>query len=504
MQTGGATVAFKEPGCSVNHPNTIVDASAKTFLLDDDLFIFGMERIHGRLLKRYGKVVSTDATHAVFSYGNIKLIVVMVTSFSSNIVVRERGFPVAFALTTSEREDVHKAIVAHLRAAVPDWEPELLMSDMAFAAYNAWKAFFPNLRWLWCVFHVWQAWIRRLKQLQRPDGVERDDWSRLKGSLIKAIKELISPKQEHSFTPEHFEKTCDLIVRLMWLHGLDETADCFEGYVKNASRWAPFERRAAVLEVFGSWKRMPMLAMSNNPLEAFFGVVKYTLLDGKSGRTVVAFLEIWRLYEGRLFSNMTKCHFVDDLDMGDTLLPNPDTDAINPFEVEEEGEGAAGEDGFEERLHESVEDAEVDDESGSQQATDGGLMDFEASRALLDRKTLEKERELLVMEIKTAVGIAGKLLEDGFEDAKVIRGFRQSLSTASLLGNAVLDPYTSTVSTLPRSSSEVPFFRQSLNFGSATPQALIEHPSSSAVEQGTAPESSGADYALLQKSKRRK
>jgi hypothetical protein len=184
LREAGATVAFKEPGCSVDHPRTILDGSAKTFLQNDDLFIFVTTKLQGRLLKRYGKMVSTDGTHAVFSYGSIKLIVVMVTSFSSAAGVRERGFPVAFALTTSEREDVHKAIVAHLLAAVPEWMPELLMTDMAFSAFNAWRTFFPNLRWLWCVFHVWQAWIRRLKRMQRPDGVSRDDFSVLKGFLI--------------------------------------------------------------------------------------------------------------------------------------------------------------------------------------------------------------------------------------------------------------------------------------------------------------------------------
>jgi MULE transposase domain len=94
-------------------------------------------------------------------------------------------------MTTSEREDVHKAIVCCLREAVPVWVPELLMTDMAFSAYNAWKSFFPELKWLWCVFHLWQAWIKRLKQAQRPDALSKNDWSILKRQLIRAIKELI-------------------------------------------------------------------------------------------------------------------------------------------------------------------------------------------------------------------------------------------------------------------------------------------------------------------------
>jgi hypothetical protein len=93
-QADGATIAFKEAGNSVNHPRSILSDSLKAFLKDDDLFIFLMTALQKRLLAKYGKVVAADGTHCVLSYGAIKLIVVLVTSFTSaNDNVKDKGFP---------------------------------------------------------------------------------------------------------------------------------------------------------------------------------------------------------------------------------------------------------------------------------------------------------------------------------------------------------------------------------------------------------------------------
>jgi hypothetical protein len=92
------------------------------------------------------KLVSSDGTHVVFSCNNLKLIIVLVSSTVDDVTVKERGFPIAAVIATSECEDIQKAIIAHIKEAVgPEWQPSLLMTDMALSAINAWKHFFQGL-----------------------------------------------------------------------------------------------------------------------------------------------------------------------------------------------------------------------------------------------------------------------------------------------------------------------------------------------------------------------
>ena len=174
----GAIIAFKPPGYSTSDSRVILPESLKPLLTKDDLFIFLMTPLQKALLREFGVMVATDGTHSVFSYNNIKLISVHVTSFQpGQTSVTERGFPVAIVLVTSERESIHTCIASILSASVPEWKPRLLMTDMAFSAYNGWSKLFPDLKWLWCVFHVWQAWIRRLRSMPNGGGFDKDTWS---------------------------------------------------------------------------------------------------------------------------------------------------------------------------------------------------------------------------------------------------------------------------------------------------------------------------------------
>jgi hypothetical protein len=222
-------------------------------LRKDDLFIFLMTPLQKTLLKEFGSMVATDGTHSVFAYNNIKLISVHVTSFKPGDArgnPKERGFPIAIVLTVSEREEIHKAIATMLRSAVPEWMPELLMTDMAFSAFNGWSTLFPSLSWLWCVFHVWQAWIRRLRSMPNSGGFDKDVWSHLKGLLIKEVKELICSKSEVSGAD--FEQRATLIGQLLHALGATEIAGVWETYVSRRERWAQHERRAIIARIFGA------------------------------------------------------------------------------------------------------------------------------------------------------------------------------------------------------------------------------------------------------------
>ena len=307
LKSKGGNIAFKLPGQEASSCSMLADA-AKKHLQKNDLFIMVQSQDQARLLELFPGCIGTDGTHRVLSYHNAKLITVNVTSYGK-AGVTERGFPVAFVITTSEREEIHLAIIAQIQAAQkPDWAPKLLMSDMAFAAFNAWVKVFPELRWLFCVFHVWQAWIKKLKQATRPDGVEltQAEFSHLKGQLIREIKDLISPGQGVTLSWDDFNKRAELVRKLLWAFRLSDLATSWEQYLGRKDKWAPPARREAVDHAFGEGSPLPMLAVSNNSVERFFGVLKYILLEGKSALTISALLQVWILYGARIRINAVR------------------------------------------------------------------------------------------------------------------------------------------------------------------------------------------------------
>jgi hypothetical protein len=312
-QAEGDTVIFKPPGLSVDHPSVILHEDARPYVKTADCLFLVMSKVQREVLAALGIMVATDGTHAIFSYTNVKIIAVTVTSFKPGTKLRERGFPVALAMTNSEREDIQRAVVITLRRAVPEWKPKLLMTDMAFSAFNAWSAEFPDLVWLWCVFHVWQAWIRRLKNVSNPGGFSKAEWSEIKGHLIRAVKDAICPKVK-DITMEQWVQTCSNVSKLLWFCGVVEIAECWDLYVTRADRWALPKRWEAIRRLFGDLDELPMLARSNNVTEAFFNVLKYHILDGKSLKTFIQFLTIWTAYAPRLLSNLARAnvlHFLE-------------------------------------------------------------------------------------------------------------------------------------------------------------------------------------------------
>jgi len=473
----GISYGFKPSGVDVRHPDVHLEPAASPFLKNEDFFLFFMNNDQKALLRRYGKMVATDATHAVFSYTNIKVIVVLVTSYESVSKVTERGFPVAIAMTTSEREDIHKAIVCHLRAAAPDWKPSLLMSDMAFSAFNAWQDCFKGeveLRWLWCVFHVWQAWIKRLRTMPNSCSMDPDRWSRIKGLLIRQVKELICPTG--SMTMDQFDRGCQMVSDLLWAINAKEVAECWDSYVKRKELWAHPKRREVVDALFGSRARMPMLARSNNALEAFFSVLKYHILDGKSLQTLTGFFRLWELYEARLYSNAVAAGLLEH--------QRPvDTKGLDLFAAEDDPECAGEISGECERASEEAEEDQ---------------MTFNFEEAHAQRELVQLGR----LRLKLAADVArlGALVNDD----------NLTLQSAKLLDKHISNILMSLETNIPSSSlmleataSRVEFVRQSNNYGSTTftpSEALRE--SSSSAPSSTAPSSSSAPSSTAPSSSR--
>jgi hypothetical protein len=300
----GVFAAIKLPGEDPNSCDS-VPLEARQYLNKNDLFLMIMTPVQVKLLQKYGTCIGTDGTHSTLSYNKLKVVTVNVTSFDNDPQVTERGFPVSLIITSSEREEIHKAIVACIRSLLPvSWKPQLLMSDMAFGAFNAWAYFFPSLVWMWCVFHVWQAWHKKISQTPRPVDMSQEDWSHLKGLLIKEVKSLISPPKDCELSWEEFDKRADIFRKVLWSKKLVALAESFEVYLSRKDKWAPPARRQAVDTAFGIGSPMPMLAVSNNSVERFFGVLKYILLGGKCALTMRRLLDMWIMHEARIKVNV--------------------------------------------------------------------------------------------------------------------------------------------------------------------------------------------------------
>jgi hypothetical protein len=327
-----ANIAYKFPGQCPHTCSTISD-KAKKYLTKEDLFIFVQTEVQLALLKQYGDCAATDATHCTLSYNKAKLISVHVTSFG-DAKVRERGFNVAFVITTSERADVHRAIVAQiLTRSGESWRPKLLMTDIAFAAYNAWVDFFPDLQWMWCVFHVWQAWKRKLDHLERPDGMKDADFKQHKGSITGEILSLISPDKSVPLYWADFDRRCDALLKVVYGLGLRNLAQYLESYIKKKHHWAPPARREAVDTAIGVGFPLPMLAVSNNSLERFFGVLKWTILKGKAAWTLCALMTCWDTQQARLKVDAVKA----GIKLGELLRYEvTEEEAVESNEVEDD------------------------------------------------------------------------------------------------------------------------------------------------------------------------
>jgi hypothetical protein len=120
----GWTVAFKLPG-EKSEGCDMLDEEAKKYLEDKDMFVLLIPPIGANMLRLFGDIVGTDATHKALAYGKVKLTMVSVSSWRKGCVptdssdeTKERGFQCALVMSQSEREDVHKAIVVHLKRAV--------------------------------------------------------------------------------------------------------------------------------------------------------------------------------------------------------------------------------------------------------------------------------------------------------------------------------------------------------------------------------------------------
>ena len=99
-------------------PPSILD-NMKKHIKDSDLFVLLISPLGANLLRVFGTIVGTDATHKTVVYDKVKVIIVSCSSWDKSVMksnheLVERGFPCVFADTTFEREDIHQVTIFYI------------------------------------------------------------------------------------------------------------------------------------------------------------------------------------------------------------------------------------------------------------------------------------------------------------------------------------------------------------------------------------------------------
>ena len=109
---------------------------------------------------------------------------------------RDQSFVASMMFTRSEREECYRAQFEILRDWCPNWTPRLLVSDLAHAAFNAASGLWPELRWLWCLFHLKKAVREKLvEKLSRPTSMEPEEWAIGRRAIYQSAMHVLGERE---------------------------------------------------------------------------------------------------------------------------------------------------------------------------------------------------------------------------------------------------------------------------------------------------------------------
>ena len=137
------------------------------------------------LLEKFGSLIHIDATHCVCHY-NIKFIPVT--------IVGRQGQPTAWIIASDEKtETIAKAFDFILN--VTNIKVKFVMSDLAPSSYNgiveaSTACSNPKPKWLYCAFHLKQAWMKALTQSSELNKKQRGTLTALIMSLLPKLEKV--------------------------------------------------------------------------------------------------------------------------------------------------------------------------------------------------------------------------------------------------------------------------------------------------------------------------
>ncbi|XP_046686325.1 uncharacterized protein LOC124371996, partial [Homalodisca vitripennis] len=168
-------------------------------------------------------------------------------------------FPVAFVLMTRKTQDSYQGVFVFLKQLIPDWNPQVILTDFELAMSNAAQLVWPNARVVGCFFHFAQAIYRMHRQLRLQHIVDTN---------VQAAKTLQMLMSLALLPAERIALGLRVITHYAVLHGLAARFRILLRYMENF--WMRMVG-ANRFSVFGEPHR------TNNALEAFHSSLLRTM-----------------------------------------------------------------------------------------------------------------------------------------------------------------------------------------------------------------------------------
>lgn len=262
------------------------------------------------MLEKYGCWGGIDSTYRLNMYGFPVTVFVVKTNMG-------RGYPAFYYVTDLEDSIAHTEALALVRWACPKWKPHTIVSDCAFELVNAVEANFPEVRCIWCHFHVEQALLKHLKRASSKLPTDA-----IRKSVQDSLRDLLYAKDADAFTKAE-EKFIAQATDL----GLAPTLKYYQEYMKkHQKRWASFER--AGQNCWGHTKKIDTNNLNesfNGKLKKQFGLERNKLMTKLAMKLWNVGEKMWQdyLYENAIQGNERRTLYVDKCDRPHASLLTP-------------------------------------------------------------------------------------------------------------------------------------------------------------------------------------
>ncbi|XP_048526625.1 uncharacterized protein LOC109543670 isoform X1 [Dendroctonus ponderosae] len=243
--------SFKLQTDSIRNSNDCVSVKAwiHEFIEKDDIYVFYKSQ------GMYGSdVICIDATHGAKNC-NLELITLLVLD---NM---RQGFPCAFCITNRTDKEALHIFFSYIQNWTGKICPNIFMSDMSDAFYNAWLEVMekPRLR-LYCTWHVDRAWRENLNKIRNKN---------IRVLIYKKLRSLLEEKDQVAF----LGMLNGFYQQISTERDTEKFGKYFLNYMKNYELWASCHRLYTVVN-------------SNMHLECMHEVFKNIYLKGKTVRTL--------------------------------------------------------------------------------------------------------------------------------------------------------------------------------------------------------------------------
>ena len=299
-------VAMQDVMVSTLMPQECKDVMMRGNLTTEDFVFLLLSPVGKRALEEYGSVVAVDGSGGTTVYKHLQIVAFVVSNEGRSTVA-------AVAFVLSEREEVYSVLFSLLKMWAPAWRLRAVQSDLAPAAFNAARSLQHHLQlwgdsvtvaWFHCMWHLKKAVRAELVlKLVRPKHVLEADWSKVRTVIYQLVMFLMGKRCDkrgnrvlHHIDRVELARDIATSRRLLILYRQFDVLRYVDAYLFNrVEHWAMHARYAFALEHRAAEVHqetlpcgtllinIPSILVLNMYLEAFFKIIKYTMLDGRQG-----------------------------------------------------------------------------------------------------------------------------------------------------------------------------------------------------------------------------